>query len=108
MKYIEKSIDNKIETLLEAVDEVGLLKDVELEKISVLLQQLMELIEQYGKSQPMFFAVADGLFIRTLTDIAFDYVCEVKGKMEGISEFLNNEFDKQKQVKMNRFEQEAA
>lgn len=62
MKYIEKSMDNKIETLLEAVDEVGLLKDVELEKISVLLQQLMELIEQYGKSQPMFFAVADGLF----------------------------------------------
>ena len=56
----------------------------------------------------MFFAVADGLFIRTLTDITFDYVCEVKGKMEGISEFLNNEFDKQKQVKMNRFEQEAA
>ena len=41
MKYIEKgekSMDNKIETLLEAVDEVGLLKDVELEKISVLLQ----------------------------------------------------------------------
>ena len=31
-------MDNKIETLLEAVDEVGLLKDVELEKISVLLQ----------------------------------------------------------------------
>lgn len=99
---------NKIETLLDAVDETDMLKDVEMEKISVLLQQLMNLIEEYGKSEPAFFMVADGNFIRTLTDITFDYVWEVKKRIKELNDFLNEELEKQRKETAKVFIKEVA
>ncbi len=79
---------NEIQSLFDAATEIETIGGVELEKIKTVLEQIVNLCDEYGKYRPEFFQYSDGNYIRIMTNIAFDYVCDLMENMEDISQFL--------------------
>lgn len=92
-------MEKKINTSFEAATEAEVLGGIELDKAKMLLAQTLDLLDDYAKYDNIFYKVADGNYIRTFVDVAFDYVINVQKRMEKLSDYLYEESKREKQEK---------
>lgn len=80
----------KMETIIDAASEAETIGGIELYKAKIVLEQTLSMVDEYAKYHTEFYQTADGNYIRTMIEIAFDYVYENMKRVEEISEFLYN------------------
>lgn len=92
-------MDTEIKTLFDAALELEDL-EIKLQKVKVMLENVMDVTDNYARSDKVFAQVADSTYIRTFTDVADDYVWITLRKMELLIDFLYKEHSKSKNEKV--------